>query len=91
MSDLLPVLEVLEDTGVWGSASASKEMKMKRNAIIMRELTPWNMGPSLFVFSTNGGMGRECGAFYKRLSEMMVEKLLQNEANNGNKSVTFIA
>ena len=45
MSDLLPVLEVLEDTGVWGSASASKEMKMKRSVIIMRELTTWNMGP----------------------------------------------
>ncbi len=29
---------------------------------------------SPLVFSTNGGMGRECGAFYKRLSEMIAEK-----------------
>ena len=29
---------------------------------------------SPLVFSTNGGMGRECGAFYKRLSEMIAGK-----------------
>ena len=29
---------------------------------------------SPLVFSTNGGMGRECGIFYKRLSGMIAEK-----------------
>ena len=29
---------------------------------------------SLLVFSENGGMGRECKTFYKRLSQMIADK-----------------
>ena len=29
------------------------------------------------VFATNGGMGKECGRFYKRLAEMIAEKRFQ--------------
>ena len=29
---------------------------------------------SLLVFSANGGMGRECKTFYKRLSQMIADK-----------------
>ena len=30
---------------------------------------------SSLVFSINGGMGRECQAFYSRLSELLAEKV----------------